>query len=430
MAMQDHILIVDDDAEMRGLLERVSPQAGLSRDCGGGRQGLRAAIGRSRPDLVVLDLMLPGEDGLTLCRDLRARSSIPIIMLTARGRGTDRIVGLEMGADDYLAKPFSPRELLARIKSVLRRARGRFPENLRPDERRTLRFAGWTLESHARHLVSPTGVVVPLSGTEFKLLRIFLAHPNRVLTRDQLIDLMLSRDAAPFDRSIDVQVSRLRHRCATTRRSRRSSRPCAAKATCFAAQVEAELMRAGCRARCSAGWCSCCSWRARLAQAREPRDPWRDRDELISQASGMQAPRSASPTYVVLLDRSRRAQTHPRGRELAPLVRRARCPPAPAGARTRRIRRVPFLRRGCGEVWGRAAFVSVSVADAPWRRTACRLRARDESGWGAAASAQVRWTDASAGFRSSRRFGCATAPLVTFDSRQPGRRSELALLAC
>jgi two-component system OmpR family response regulator len=132
-------------------------------------------------------------------------------MLTARGEETDRIVGLEMGADDYLPKPFSPRELLARIKSVLRRART-LPDNLQPEAARRIGFAGWTLDIATRNLLSPAGVVVALSGTEFKLLRIFLAHPNRVLNRDQLIDLMLSRDASPFDRSIDVQVSRLRHR--------------------------------------------------------------------------------------------------------------------------------------------------------------------------------------------------------------------------
>jgi two-component system OmpR family response regulator len=132
-------------------------------------------------------------------------------MLTARGEETDRIVGLEMGADDYLPKPFNPRELLARIKSILRRTRT-LPENLQPDAARAIRFAGWTLDVATRNLLSPSGVVVALSGTEYKLLRSFLAHPNRVLNRDQLIDLMLSRDASPFDRSIDVQVSRLRHR--------------------------------------------------------------------------------------------------------------------------------------------------------------------------------------------------------------------------
>ena len=162
-------------------------------------------------DLIVLDLMLPGDDGLTLCRDLRARSEIPVIMLTARGEETDRIVGLEMGADDYLAKPFSARELLARIKVVLRRARS-LPSNLRPDAARTLRFSGWALDTVERHLVSASGVVTALSGAEYRLLRVFLTHPGRVLTRDQLMDLTQGREAEALDRSIDVLVSRLRHR--------------------------------------------------------------------------------------------------------------------------------------------------------------------------------------------------------------------------
>jgi len=132
-------------------------------------------------------------------------------MLTARGDETDRIVGLEMGADDYVPKPFSPRELLARVKSVLRRARS-LPENLKAEEASAYRFAGWTLDVATRNLVAPDRIVVALSGAEFRLLRIFLDHPNRVLTRDQLIDFMLSREAGPFDRAIDVQVSRLRHR--------------------------------------------------------------------------------------------------------------------------------------------------------------------------------------------------------------------------
>ncbi len=132
-------------------------------------------------------------------------------MLTARGDETDRIVGLEMGADDYLPKPFNPRELLARIKVVLRRARS-LPPNMRPDERREIAFAGWKLDTVQRHLVSPEGIVASLSGAEYRLLRIFLAHPNRILNRDQLVDLTQGRDADPLDRSIDVQVSRLRHR--------------------------------------------------------------------------------------------------------------------------------------------------------------------------------------------------------------------------
>lgn len=211
MTKQDHILVVDDDAEIRGLLGEYLQKQGYRATAVADGKALRAAMERSRPDVIVLDLMLPGEDGLALCRDLRARSEIPIIMLTARGEETDRIVGLEMGADDYLAKPFNPRELLARIKSVLRRARS-LPDNLKPEKAGRYQFAGWTLDIATRNLTAPDGIVVPLSGTELRLLRIFLDHPNRVLTRDQLIDLMLSRDAAPFDRAIDVQVSRLRHR--------------------------------------------------------------------------------------------------------------------------------------------------------------------------------------------------------------------------
>jgi two-component system OmpR family response regulator len=211
MTNQDHVLIVDDDAEIRTLLREYLQKNGYRVTAVADGKAMWAALDTAGVGIVVLDLMLPGEDGLTLCRKLRARSELPVIMLTARGDETDRIVGLEMGADDYLPKPFNPRELLARIKSILRRARA-LPENLQPDDARTMRFSGWALDVAARNLRSPGGVVVALSGTEYKLLRIFLAHPNRVLNRDQLIDLMLSRDATPFDRSIDVQVSRLRHR--------------------------------------------------------------------------------------------------------------------------------------------------------------------------------------------------------------------------
>lgn len=211
MTTQDHVLVVDDDSEIRSLLREYLQKNGYRVTAVADGKGMWAALDEAHPDIVVLDLMLPGDDGLVLCRNLRARSEMPVIMLTARGEETDRIIGLEMGADDYLAKPFNPRELLARIKSILRRSRA-LPDNLQPEEASTIRFAGWTLDLGARNLLSPEGVIVALSGTEYKLLRIFLAHPNRVLNRDQLIDLMLSRDASPFDRSIDVQVSRLRHR--------------------------------------------------------------------------------------------------------------------------------------------------------------------------------------------------------------------------
>jgi two-component system OmpR family response regulator len=238
MATQDHILIVDDDAETRSLLQEYLQRQGYRVTSAADGKALRGALVTGRPDLIVLDLMLPGEDGLQLCRDLRTRSNLPVIMLTARGEETDRIVGLEMGADDYLAKPFNPRELLARIKSVLRRARS-LPGNLEPEAVKSFRFAGWTLDAASRNLTAPDGVVVPLSGTEFKLLRVFLAHPNRVLSRDQLIELMISRDAGPFDRAIDVQVSRLRQRLRDDAREPRIIKTVRGEGYVLAAQVEA-----------------------------------------------------------------------------------------------------------------------------------------------------------------------------------------------
>jgi len=207
----DHILVVDDDAEIRGLLGDYLRKNGSRATVVADGKAMWAALARAKIDLIVLDLMLPGEDGLALCRKLRAESDMPVIMLTARGEETDRIVGLEIGADDYLAKPFSPRELLARIKSVLRRHRS-LPRNLRTEEARVIVFAKWRLDTVARHLVSPGGVVTSLSGAEFRMLRIFLDHPNHVLSRDQLMVLTHGREAEPFDRSIDNQVSRLRHR--------------------------------------------------------------------------------------------------------------------------------------------------------------------------------------------------------------------------
>lgn len=207
--MSEHLLIVDDDPEIRQLLSSYLLKNGyrVSTAADGGQMGMLLAVGDV--DLVILDLMLPGEDGLTLCRDLRARSTLPIIMLTARGDDLDRILGLEMGADDYLAKPFNPRELLARIRGVLRRTRTLVVDQ---ETVRRYRFAGWLLEVGTRHLISPDDVVTPLGSGEFRLLRAFLEHPLRVLNRDQLMDLTQGREATPFDRSIDVQISRLRRR--------------------------------------------------------------------------------------------------------------------------------------------------------------------------------------------------------------------------
>jgi two-component system OmpR family response regulator len=238
MATPDHVLIVDDDAETRSLLQAYLQKQGYRVTTAADGRALRKTLETARPDLIVLDLMLPGEDGLEICRSLRTRSNLPVIMLTARGEETDRIVGLEMGADDYLAKPANPRELLARIKSVLRRARA-LPGNLEPEAAKSFRFAGWSLDASTRNLTAPDGVVVPLSGTEFKLLRVFLAHPDRVLTRDQLIDFMVSRDAGPFDRAIDVQVSRLRQRLREDAREPRIIKTVRGEGYVLAAKVEA-----------------------------------------------------------------------------------------------------------------------------------------------------------------------------------------------
>jgi two-component system OmpR family response regulator len=205
-----HILVVDDDREIRDLLSRFLVKHGLrvssARD---GAEMMRILDGAAI-DLVVLDLMLPGEDGLSLCRRLRANSPMPVIMLTAMGEDTDRIVGLEMGADDYMPKPFNPRELLARIKAVLRRAQSLAPPT--PTAGEALRFDGWALELGSRRLLGPSGEEVVLSTGEYELLHAFVTHPRRVLSRDQLLDLARGRSAAPFDRSIDIQVMRLRRK--------------------------------------------------------------------------------------------------------------------------------------------------------------------------------------------------------------------------
>lgn len=209
MSQPDHILIVDDDPEIRQLLSTYLDEAGLRTSVAADGREMRRRLDEQLVDLVVLDLMLPGEDGLSLCRDLRVHSNIPVIMLTARGTLVDRIVGLEMGADDYLGKPFDPRELLARIKVVLRRAHS-FPERARMDEARHLRFAGWQLETTTRQLRSPAGLVISLGNSDYRVLRLLLQHPNRPLSRDFLLSQVFERERMPYDRSIDVCISRLR----------------------------------------------------------------------------------------------------------------------------------------------------------------------------------------------------------------------------
>jgi two-component system OmpR family response regulator len=205
-----HLLIVDDDREICLLLAKFLAKHGYRVTSVGHGAAMLGALEAARIDLVVLDVMLPGEDGLALCRRLRATSTIPVIMLTAMGEETDRIIGLEMGADDYLAKPFNPRELLARIKAVLRRS-GPGPRN-ESEAVGCLAFAGWRLDTRRRQLFSPQGTLVPLRAAEYELLLALAERPQRVLTRDQLLDLTRGRLAAPFDRSVDVQVSRLRRK--------------------------------------------------------------------------------------------------------------------------------------------------------------------------------------------------------------------------
>ena len=207
-----HILVVDDDREIRDLLSKFLVKHGYRVTTAADGRDMKRMLEDWGIDLIVLDLMMPGEDGLTLCRDLRAnKCDIPIIMLTAMGEDTDRIIGLEMGADDYLPKPFNPRELLARIKAVMRRF-GLHREEQDDDKGRSVRFDGWTLNLDERDLVDPSGVSITLSSGEFELLEVFVERPKRVLSRDQLLDLARGRDAQPFDRAIDVQVSRLRRK--------------------------------------------------------------------------------------------------------------------------------------------------------------------------------------------------------------------------
>jgi len=211
MRRTPHILIVDDDAEIRDLLARFLKKHEMRVEAAADGRAMWKLMASARFDLIVLDLMLPGEDGLSLCRRLRVETAIPVIMLTALGEETDRIVGLEMGADDYLAKPFNPRELLARIRAVLRRA-GSAVLPIDGERGRTLVFDGWKLDLAKRELRAPDGALVALTAGELDLLAALAERPKRVLSRDQLLDLTKGRAAAAFDRSIDVQLSRLRRK--------------------------------------------------------------------------------------------------------------------------------------------------------------------------------------------------------------------------
>ena len=208
---QPHILVVDDARDIREPLVRYLKESGYRASAADSAAAARRAMRTSGIDLVILDIMMPGEDGLSLCRSIRESSGIPVIMLTARGEEVDRIVGLEVGADDYVAKPFNPRELLARVGAVLRRT-NTLPPRLRGPTAERYRFGEWTFNAAQREIVGPEGLALPLSSGEFKLLMAFLERPKVALSREQLLDLTKGRDAEVFDRSIDNQVSRLRRK--------------------------------------------------------------------------------------------------------------------------------------------------------------------------------------------------------------------------
>lgn len=203
------LLLVDDEASLREpLAEYLSRQGFAVREAEDAAKA-RSALLEEVPDLVLLDIMMPGEDGISLCRHLVEAKELPVIFLTARGEATDRIVGLEIGADDYVVKPFEPRELVARIRSVLRRAN---KQESKAEEDAAYVFEGWQLDPLKRRLTDPEGTVVPISSAEFRLLCAFLEHPRQVLDRDRLLDMVQGREAHLFDRAVDNQVSRIRRK--------------------------------------------------------------------------------------------------------------------------------------------------------------------------------------------------------------------------
>lgn len=212
MHTNPHILIVDDHHEIRELVARVLGREGFRATAVADGRAMRKALLDGRYDLILLDLMLPGEDGLSLCRAVRAESDVPIIMLTAKGEEVDKVIGLEMGADDYLPKPFGSRELVARIRAVLRRGPADATRAGKAPAAKRYRFDRWVLDTESRDLLRADGVTVPLSTGEYDLLLALVERPQRVLSREQLLDLARGRAAVAFDRSIDTQVSRLRRK--------------------------------------------------------------------------------------------------------------------------------------------------------------------------------------------------------------------------
>ena len=236
----DHVMIVDDDREIRELAGNFLKKNGLAVTLAADGRQMRSLLESLSVDLIVLDIMMPGDDGLVLCRELRSgkHRRIPILLLTARSDDMDRVLGLEMGADDYLVKPFVARELLARIKAILRRTR-MLPPNFQVTEPgREIAFGDWRLDTTARHLLDADGTVVSLSGAEYRLLHVFLDHPQRVLNRDQLLNLTQGRDADFFGRSIDLLVSRLRQRLREDAREPRYIKTVRSEGYVFSAAVD------------------------------------------------------------------------------------------------------------------------------------------------------------------------------------------------
>ncbi|TDX32070.1 DNA-binding response OmpR family regulator [Modicisalibacter xianhensis] len=228
------LLVVDDDSEIRELLADYLGRHGFRALVAEDAEAMRQRMADETPDLLIVDLMLPGEDGFTICRELRRSSDIPIIMLTASSDDTDRILGLELGADDYLGKPFNPRELLARVKAVLRRTQPRTS----PGQARLVRFGPWRLDRVTRELIDDEGERSALTGADYQLLQVFLDHPEQVLTREVLFDLSRGYPAPPLDRSIDVHVCRLRQRLGEDAQHSQLIRTVRGAGYVLAAQVE------------------------------------------------------------------------------------------------------------------------------------------------------------------------------------------------
>lgn len=209
-----HIALIEDDDEIRDLVAGLLTREGMTVHPCRTTAEFDALLGRRPVDLAIIDIMLPGEDGLSLCRRMRATGDLPMLIVSARSDDVDRIVGLEIGADDYLPKPFNPRELVARVRALLRRSRGTDSLIASPGGGNRYSFAGWAWDADARRLVSPDGIAVELTGGEHDLLHCLVTHPQRVLSREQLLDWTRGREAMPFDRTIDVQLGRLRRKLA------------------------------------------------------------------------------------------------------------------------------------------------------------------------------------------------------------------------